>query len=123
METLYERIETMCKNRGLNITEMCTLSGVSRGILTDLKMGRSKGMSAKSLKKIASFFGISVDELLGREVEGIDAELLEYLEMLRSRPECRMLLSTIKNATREEVEANIRVIEAVRGISNGKGSH
>ena len=33
--------------------------------------------------------------------------------MLRIRPECRILLSTAKGATREQVEANIRSIEAM----------
>jgi hypothetical protein len=43
-----------------------------------------------------------------------DAELREYLEMLRSRPECRALLSTVKGATKAEVEENVRFIEALR---------
>ena len=38
--------------------------------------------------------------------------------MLRMRPECRILLSTAKCATREQVEANIRVIEAMRGYGH-----
>lgn len=123
MSELYDRIEELCRSRKVNITEMCKASGASRGSLTDLKMGRTKKLSTDSLSKIAEYFGISTDELLGRDVDGIEAELVEYLEMLRSRPECRMLMSTMKHATREEVEANVRVIEALRGINRDEKTH
>ena len=43
-----------------------------------------------------------------------DAELLEYLEYLRTRPEARILMSTMRGATKEEVEENVRFIEALR---------
>ena len=35
--------------------------------MTDLKMGRKKSVSAETAQKIASFFGVSVGVLLGRE--------------------------------------------------------
>lgn len=118
MESLFDRIESLCKSRGYTITSMCRESGAPRGSLTDLKKGRTSRLSSDTLQTIADFFGITVDELLGREVNGIDAELAEYLEMLRTRPECRMLLQTIKGSTKEEVEANVRVIEALRGVNH-----
>ena len=43
-----------------------------------------------------------------------DAELTGYLEELRDRPELRMLFSVTKNATKEDVEAAVRIIEALR---------
>ena len=70
---------------------------------------------------MSSALGVSVDRLLQIEkkekpIANPDDELEEYLEMLRTRPESRMLLSTVKGATKEEVEANVRVIEALRGV-------
>ena len=62
-----------------------------------------------------------MNELLSDNVQTpveADEELLELLDMLRMRPECRILLSTAKGATREQVEANIRVIEAMRGYGH-----
>lgn len=78
----------------------------------------------KKLHEIAAKYGVSVEWLRGETDErggpvtvGEDEdELREYLEMLRSRPECRMLLSTVKGATKEEVEANVKFIEALRGM-------
>ena len=42
-----------------------------------------------------------------------DEELTEYLEMLKTRPEMRMLFQISKDATKEDVEAAVRVIVAI----------
>ena len=46
---------------------MCTDIGISKGILSDLKMGRQSGISTTNAQKIASYFGVSVGYLLGEE--------------------------------------------------------
>jgi len=43
-----------------------------------------------------------------------DKELTEYLEILKTRPEMRMLFQLSKDATKEDVEATVRIIEALR---------
>lgn len=67
MSELYETIVQLCAGKGITITELCRQSGASRGSLTDLKMGRKASLSAATLSKIASYFGVSVDYLLGNE--------------------------------------------------------
>lgn len=67
MSDLYNRIEALCANKGINITTMCKESGSSRASLTDLKMGRKQSLSAETLSKIATYFGVSVDHLLGNK--------------------------------------------------------
>ena len=42
MSELYNRIESLCKKRNINVTVMCKETGASRGSLTDLKAGRKK---------------------------------------------------------------------------------
>lgn len=69
MSKLYETIVQLCAEKGVNITELCRQSGASRGSLTDLKMGRKASLSAATLSKIATYFGVSVDYLLGNEKE------------------------------------------------------
>ena len=46
---------------------MCTDLGISKGLLTDLKMGRRTGLSATNAQKIATYFGVTVGYLLGEE--------------------------------------------------------
>lgn len=67
MGTLYENIIALCDERGIKGGKMCTDIGMSKGILTDLKMGRQSGISAANAQKIASYFGVSVGCLLGEE--------------------------------------------------------
>ena len=67
MANLYENIEKLCKQRGVNVTTMCKESGASRGSLTDLKNGRKQSLKYETLDKIASYFGTSVDVLVSGE--------------------------------------------------------
>ena len=67
MANLYENIEKLCKQRGVNVTTMCKESGSSRGSLTDLKNGRKQTLKYETLDKIASYFGTSVDALVSGE--------------------------------------------------------
>ena len=71
MANLYENIERLCQSKGIRPGRLCDDIGLSRGLMTDLKMGRKKGVNAETAQKIASFFGVSVGYLLG--IEGSDA--------------------------------------------------
>ena len=64
MATLYENIIALCNARGIKGGRMCTDLGLSKGLLTDLKMGRRTGVSAVTAQKIAGYFGVTVAQLL-----------------------------------------------------------
>ena len=49
MANLYENIEKLCKQRGVNVTTMCKESGASRGSLTDLKNGRKQTLKYETI--------------------------------------------------------------------------
>lgn len=70
MENLYENIEKLCTQRGIRPGRLCNELGLSRGLITDLKMGRKKTVNAETAQKIASYFGISVGQLLGQQDGG-----------------------------------------------------
>ena len=67
MGTLYERIISLCQEKGITGGKLCTDLQMSKGTLTDLKMGRQTGISAAKAQKIASYFNVSVGYLLGEE--------------------------------------------------------
>ena len=67
MGTLYENIMALCDSRGIKGGKLCTDLGISKGLLTDLKMGRRSGVSAATAQKIAAYFGVTVGYLLGQE--------------------------------------------------------
>ena len=72
MQNLYQNIEQLCQQRGIRPGYLCDALGLSRGLMTDLKMGRKKSISAQTAQKIAAFFGVSVGYLLGEEAESAD---------------------------------------------------
>ena len=74
MGKLYETINSLCEERGIKPSKMCADIGISRGLITDLKMGRKNGVTAVTAQKIASYFGVSVGYLLGDEAEKAPAE-------------------------------------------------
>lgn len=121
MGTLYENIAELCELNGTRPGKMCNDLGISRGLMTDLKMGRKKGVSAETANKIANYFNVSVDYLLTGEqknqapIDAVDEDLRDYLDELRNRPEMRMLFSTTKNATKAQIEAIVKMVEEMQG--------
>ena len=67
MSTLYETLSTLCTERGIKGAQMCRDLGISKSLMTDLKSGRKKGVSAETAQKLASYFGVTVGYLLGEE--------------------------------------------------------
>ena len=79
MSELYKRIEDLCSQKGINITTLCKESGASRGSLTDLKKGRKQSLSTDTLSKIAIYFNVSVDYLLGNDQKEKPAAISDEL--------------------------------------------
>ena len=95
MGSLYENIMSLCEKNNIKGGKLCNDTGISKGLLTDLKMGRRTGVSAVTAQKIASYFGVSVGHLLGEEETDIkktpSVEITEgeqkLLELFRRVPE------------------------------------
>ena len=85
MANLYESVLALCERDGIRPGRLCDELGISRGLMTDLKMGRKNGVNAETAQKIASFFGVSVGYLLGIEgsdaVEGSEAVNLDQIDV------------------------------------------
>lgn len=67
MGEMYNRIVALCNERGIKPGRVCADTGLSRGMMSDLKMGRTKELSAKNTKIIADYFGVTTDYLLTGE--------------------------------------------------------
>lgn len=61
MNELYEKISNLCTDHGISVGKMCSDLKISRGNLTDLKMGRIRSISSAKLQKIADYFSVSLD--------------------------------------------------------------
>ena len=67
MGSLYEKIAGLCTDRRITAYKLCTDLGMRNSVISDLKTGRKKGLNAETLSKIADYFDVSVDYLLGNE--------------------------------------------------------
>ena len=117
--TFYEKYCALCAERGLKPHGKETTSqiGIANGAVTRWKNGSMP--THATLEKIAAYFGVSVSWLVSDgETDGLvngDPELTEFLQMLATREECRMLFHLSKDATKEDVELAVRIIEELRG--------
>ena len=90
---------------------------ISRAAYTNIENGKRDPDTA-TLTKLANFFGVSVDYLLGREDSPnlpYDPDTVAAMEEAFDRPEMRALFSVSKNATKEDIEKTIAIIKALKG--------
>lgn len=69
MGTLYNRIKKLCDDARITPGKMCNDLGLSRNTVTALRTGRATTMKLEKAGKIADYFGVSVDYLLGKTDE------------------------------------------------------
>lgn len=65
MATIIEIIDQLCLEKGIKGSKLCDDIGISRSTLTELRKGRAKTLSIKNANKIADYFNVSVEYLLG----------------------------------------------------------
>lgn len=111
-------LKRLMRRDGLKQSDIVARLNVSKAQVSDWCAGKNLPRS-NLLGGLTDIFHCKLSELVGDEkaaaplVNG-DTELTAYLEMLRNRPEMRALLDTAIGATKEEVEENVRFIEALR---------
>ena len=62
----FERIQALMTARGIKKTAFAAAVGVSYGNVSDWQSGRSSS-SVEKLERIADYFGVSLDYLVGRD--------------------------------------------------------
>lgn len=111
MSNLYENIKELCDEKGVKPGKMCTEASVSKGLITDLKMGRKKTVHVETAQKIADYFGVTVDRVLGAEKETavpkddglspMESQLMEYVRALTDDQK-KMLLAQLQALKNQE---------------------
>lgn len=67
MSQMYEKINQLCKERGITVSQMCRELNITRSCLSELSKGRTETLSAVNTNKIAGYFGVSAAYLTGEE--------------------------------------------------------
>jgi transcriptional regulator with XRE-family HTH domain len=115
---MYENFVRQLEQHGLTPYRVSKDTGISQSTLSDWKTGRSVPKREK-LQLLADYFKVPLSAITeGADTQlpqaYADAEMLEYLQALQTRSEMRMLFKLAKNATKEDVETAVRIIEALQ---------
>ena len=109
MCTLYDRIQDLCKSKGVSGSRMCLDLGMSKSTLSDLKSGRKKGVTAETAHKIASYLGVSVGYLL----EGEDKKEKPTVQDDGLTENQRVLMEFAKSVPDDKAEMILRVMKSI----------
>lgn len=61
MSNLYNKIESLCNQENITITQLYKELNISRSSLSELNAGRTKQLSVTVMRKISDYFNVSVD--------------------------------------------------------------
>ena len=121
----YDLFIALCREKGICPSRAVEAIGMNRASAVKWKNGTVPG--GATLHKLAEYFGVSVDYLLGNETSAddrgevvrLDAESLEILHAVRERPDMKILFSVYKNVTPEDLAKAIRIVEALKESDEG----
>ena len=111
------KIEALIDEKGWSNSYFCSLFNKNSGWIKDWKRGRGLP-DENTLQFVADKLGTTVDYLTdktdqkNKPLVNNDEGLTEYLEMLKTRPEMKMLFQLAKGATKEDVEKAVKIVEA-----------
>ena len=118
MSEFSEALSSLRRGAGLTQAELAEKLGMSKSAISMYECGKREP-EFELLEAFADHFHVSINYLLGRmdteQLVNNDPELTACLEEIRDRPEMRMLFSVTRGAKKEDVEAAVRIIEALRG--------
>ena len=121
MYNLYETISSLCEEKGIKPGRMCNEMGISRGAITDLKAGRKQSLSAETLSKIATYFGVSVDYLLGngqKEKPATDSDGLTEADRRDIAIELEQLMNEMTRSGNLMFDGDPATPEAMESLRN-----
>lgn len=63
-DVIVLRLQSLCKQRGITVNKLATLSGITQSTIEDIMAGKTKNPKLKTLHKIAVGLGMTLSELL-----------------------------------------------------------
>ena len=118
-----EKLKKLRKEKNIYQKELAKFLGVSRPTITQYESGQRKP-DYDTLKKIADYFDVSIDYLLGKTKErssadkiknaiSDDPELTDFWKTLSKRDDLKLLFKQTKDMEPEDVKQIIRIIKAI----------
>ena len=115
MDKTLENIQELIRERGMSEKQFLSDNGFSATAMSDWKAGRMKSYQ-KHIRKIADYFGVYVDFLLGREEKQSWRKERQFVLMGKGGPGVQEILKL----TEEEYDAAMSVIASLRRHKGSK---
>lgn len=106
---MWEVFERLCKAHGVTPYRVSEATGIKTSSLSGWKAGRYN-LKTEKLKKIADYFGVSIEYLMTgeepEEKEGyyVNPETAEIAQELFANRDLRLLFDASRNATPEQLK-------------------
>lgn len=119
--TVYERIESLRNTVGISQGKLEKALGFSNGSISKWKASTP---NPERLKKLADYFGVSVEYLLtGEEKEGgetyyLNDETREIAQAVFENPDLRSLFDMSRKMTPERLKAHIEFMKKMHDSEN-----
>lgn len=81
---LIEKVKALCEERKTNITKVERECGLANATI---RRWENASPTAENLSKVADYFGVSVDFLLGRDFYSLSEEAQKYAKQFDELPE------------------------------------
>lgn len=118
MSDISTKLHESIQRAGYSYGELAKLTGIPKSAIQRYATGQTPKIPLDRLQALADVLNVSAQYLMGWEEEkplvNDDEELTEILERARDNPRLRMLFSLTKDAKPEDVEAAIKIIEALK---------
>ena len=121
MGTLYENvilhnISVLCESSTpkVSMSKMCNDLGLSRSLITKLKADPERTISGDTAVKIADYFGVSVDRVLGSEQK--EKPLAQSERLDDATIELREIWDAATEEEREALLSMARIIKKRRNV-------
>lgn len=109
---LKERVYALANERGIKITRLEAELGIAHSTIRRWNVNQPSG---ETLAKVADYFGVSVDFLLGRS-DGyyIDPEAVLMTQALKERPEMKVLFDASRNVSASDIQFVVEMLERLK---------
>ena len=75
-EAVSKRIFELCKERGISVNRLCTLSGVTQSTVNNIVNGRNNSATVSTIKKLCDGLDIPIEEFFHSELFiGLEQEI------------------------------------------------
>lgn len=121
-DKIIERIKNRRMELGMSYQDLADKTGMSKSTLQRYETGFIKNIPLSKVEALAQALQVTPEFIMGwkdKKDSPLDSETLQMMSEAFARPEMRALFSVSRNATKDDIEKSIKIIEMFK---DGRGN-